>query len=260
MTQRLSIVVPSYQQAPYIRQTLESLIHQRNIRSGELEIIVIDGGSTDGSVEILREFEEHLAYWVSEPDRGQTHALTKGFERATGNILGWLCSDDLLEPGAAREVLDLFESQPAVRFAFGDAWWIDEKGRITGPKREIPFNWFIWNYDHNYIPQPSAFWRRDLFDEVDGLDERFDLAMDGDLFARFAERTNPLHVRSYWSRIRRYPQQKTQRLRERSLSEVRDVSRRHGARNVSAPVRLAAFAAAKGLRVTWKLVHGCYRA
>lgn len=260
MRHRLSIVVPSYQQAPFLRQTLESLVQQQDIRPGELEIIAIDGGSTDGSVEILREFDKYLSYWVSEPDNGQTHALAKGFEHATGDILGWLCSDDLLELRAAREVLDLFQSRPDVRFAFGDAWWIDGDGCVTGPKREIPFNWFIWNYDHNYIPQPSAFWRRELFDAVGGLDEGFDLAMDGDLFARFAERTQPLHVRSYWSRIRRYPQQKTQRLRERSLSELRDISRRHGARIESGPWRLAAFAAAKGLRVTWKLVHGCYRA
>src|ERR1700704_1208740 len=86
---KLSIVVCSYNQAPYLRQALHSLVTQRNVNSAELEILVIDGGSTDGSVEIIREFEKQFAYCVSEPDRGQTHALRKGFDRATGDIQGW---------------------------------------------------------------------------------------------------------------------------------------------------------------------------
>src|SRR5713101_2373300 len=153
---KLSIVVCSYNQAAYLRQALHSLATQRDLRPGELEVLVIDGGSTDGSVEIIREFEKHFAYSVSEPDRGQTHALRKGFDRATGDIQGWLCSDDTLELTAARNILDYFYAHPGARFVYGDATYIDERDRPVRTKKEIPYNPFIWKYDYNYIPQPST--------------------------------------------------------------------------------------------------------
>ena len=218
----------------------------------------MDGGSTDGSVEIIQEFANRLAYWVSEPDRGQTHALRKGFERATGDIQAWLCSDDLLEPGAVRQVIDFFDSHPDAQCCYGDAWWIDAESRIVRPKKEIPFSWFIFKYDHDYIPQSSTFWRRDLYRQVDGLDESFDLAMDADLFARFARISRPIHVPAFWSRMRWYPEQKTRRHRAKGLNEMRTVCRKHGARLDNRAVRLAAYSLAKGMRVTWKLVNGCY--
>src|ERR1700736_2614817 len=118
---KISIVICSFQQAPYLRQTLESVTRQRDVGAGELEIIVIDGGSKDGSVQIIREFEPSLAYWISEPDRGQTDALRKGFARATGDIHGWLCSDDLLEPNTVREVIDFFTVHPDSSFCYGNA-------------------------------------------------------------------------------------------------------------------------------------------
>ncbi len=256
--QRLSIVICSYQQAPYLRETLESVTRQRDVSKDELEILVMDGGSTDGSVDIIREFEPHLNYWTSEPDRGQTHALRKGFERATGDVLGWLCSDDLIEPGTARQVLDVFNTNAACRFCYGNTNWIDPAGKVLVRRKEIPFNWFIWRYSHDYIPQPSSFWQASLYHEVGGLDESFNLAMDADLFARFAEKTHPVHVDSFWSRMRTYPQQKTQRMRAQSREEFRVISGRHGAHVHNPAARWAGYAAAKALRCSWKLAKGCY--
>ena len=89
----------SYNQGAFIRETLDSLINQQNVTPNELEVIVIDGASSDGSIEIIEAYKDRLGYFVSEPDRGQTHALNKGLARATGDVLGWLCSDDLLQPG-----------------------------------------------------------------------------------------------------------------------------------------------------------------
>lgn len=255
---RMSIVVPSFQQGTYLRRTLLSLTGQAGLKPGELEIIVIDGGSTDGSVDILREFAPHFSYWISEPDKGQTHALRKGFEQARGDIQGWLCSDDLLEPDTVREAIDFFDRTPDASFCYGDALWIDAEDRVLRAKKEIPFNWFIFKYDHDYIPQPSSFWRRDLYQAVGGLDESFDLAMDADLFARFAEKSRPVHVRNCWSRLRSYPQQKTLRLRQKGLDEMRHVCRRHGARLENRALQLAAHTLAKGLRVGLKFVNGCY--
>ena len=259
MTQhRLSIVVPSFNQHAFIAETLECLVNQISVGKEDLEIIVIDGGSTDGSVDIIRRYGSSISYWVSEPDRGQTHALIKGFAMATGDILGWLCSDDLLEPYTAREVIDVFSTQPGVDFLYGDGIWIDPCGRRVKWKKEIPFHWFIWLHDHNYIPQPAAFWTRRLYDAVGGIDERFALAMDGDLFARMALASPPLHVRQSWARMRLYPEQKNQRFRAQSNREDDVIRQRMCVNYPTRAHRLLCRAAAKSWRVIWKLCTGCY--
>ena len=109
---RLSVVIPSLNQSSFLAQTLDSLVGQQGISEGELELIVVDGGSGDESVDVIRRYSSRLPYWVSEPDRGQTHALVKGFAVATGDILSWVCSDDVLEPRTVREVLDYFAAHP----------------------------------------------------------------------------------------------------------------------------------------------------
>jgi GT2 family glycosyltransferase len=256
---RLSIVLCSYNQVAFIRDALESLVKQKNLRPGELEIIVMDGGSTDGSAEIIQEYAEHCALLVSERDGGQTQALKNGFSRATGDILGWLCSDDVLEPNTVRFVLDYFRGHPDAEFMYGDLQVIGPKGEIRSTRNEIPFNWFIWKYDYNYIPQPSAFWRRGLYEEVNGLDETFDLCMDGDLWARFAERTRPRHVRRVLSSARSHPQTKTQRMERQSEDEYRRVCSRYGTDLANVPRTHALRLLAKVWRVGWKLTTGRYR-
>jgi glycosyltransferase involved in cell wall biosynthesis len=222
-----------------------------------LEYIVVDGGSTDGSVDIIRRHADRLAWWVSEPDRGQTDALIKGFAKATGDIWCYLCSDDLLEPWTLQEVAGFFMTHPSALAVYGDAVWIDVEGRLIRPKKEHPFNWFIWMYDHDFIPQPSTFWRRELYASVGGLDPAFDLAMDADLFIRFAERSRLRHVRRRWSRMRLYPEQKNQRLRARSDFEDLVIRRRYGAAGPRWSQTVKRIAA-KGIRVGWKATLGCY--
>ena len=254
----LSIVVPSFNQRRFIGETLECLVNQRSVTTEELEILVIDGGSTDGSLDVIRRYAQRIAYWVSEPDRGQTHALIKGFAAASKDVLGWLCSDDLLEPYTVREALDIFNVRPEVGFVYGDGCWIDPSGGLVKWKKEIPFHWFLWLHDHNYIPQPATFWRRKLYDAVGGLDEGFDLAMDGDLWARFAQVSRPLHVRRLWARMRLYPEQKNQRLRARSDQEDETIRQRLGVAYRTRGHRWLCHAAAKSCRVAWKLSTGCY--
>jgi glycosyltransferase involved in cell wall biosynthesis len=255
---KLSVVIPSFNQAEFLSRTLDSLVGQADVRNGELELIVIDGGSSDGSIEILRRYSDRLAYWVSEADRGQTHALIKGFARAAGDIFAWLCADDLLEPRAIREVLDYFAAHPEVEFIYGDGVWIDEAGNRLRLRKEIPFHWFLWVFSHNYIPQPSAFWRRQLYEQVGGLDETLELGMDEDLWARFALVTHPCHVPRLWSRIRRYPTQKSQRLSARAELEHRIIRRRVGRYPQNRAFFCFAHPAARALRIGLKLVNGCY--
>jgi len=255
---KLSVVVCSYNQCQFVRETLDSLVNQQNLAPGELEIIVIDGASTDGSAKVIEGYRDHLRYFVSEPDRGQTHALNKGFAKATGEILCWVCSDDMLSPNAARFVLDYFASHPTVDFIYGDAKIVGSAGEVQWFKREIPFNWFIWAYGfHNYIPQTSAFWTRRLHERVNGLDERFDFAMDADLWARFAQETKPQHVRKVLSTIRTYSETKSIRGLSEANREWANVCRRYGVDHCLPHVRALKYVA-KACRLTWKIASGCY--
>lgn len=252
---RITVITPSYNQAQFIEDTLRSVLDQGY---PNLEYIVIDGGSTDGSVDIIRRYADRLAYWVSEADKGQTDALIKGFKRATGDLCCYLCSDDLLEPGALREVAEFFRTHPSADAIYGDGIWIDTEGRRIKMKKEHPFSWFIFMYDHDFIPQPSTFWRRGLYEKVGGLDPSFDLAMDADLFIRFAEVSPLIHVRRPWSRMRFYPEQKNQRLRSRSDFEDGVIRHRYGVGSDPFWQHAAKRMLARGMRVGWKLALGCY--
>lgn len=183
---RISVVTPTFNQGRFIRGTLESVLNQDY---PALEYIVVDGGSTDDTRAILEEYSAQLSYWVSEPDDGQADALAKGFEHASGDVLCWVNSDDLLEPGSLALVAERFAGDAGLRFMWGDARWIDEHGRQLYIRREIPFVRWLWLYGYNYIPQPAAFWRRDLYDQVGGIDRAFRVAMDTDLFARMSRDT-----------------------------------------------------------------------
>jgi glycosyltransferase involved in cell wall biosynthesis len=251
---RISIVTPSFNQVPYIEETIRSLLDQGY---PDLEYIIIDGGSTDGSTEIIERYSDRLAYWVSEPDGGQTDALIKGFHRATGDVMGWLCSDDLHEPRTLWEVGETFARNPSWQVVYGDSTWIDGSGDFIKPKKEIAFNRFIWMYDHNYLPQPSTFWRRGLYERVGGLDARWNLAMDADLWIRFAEHAELHHVSRKWSRMRYYPEQKNLRLRADSDREDALIRGRYLPEQPPWR-RRAKRLTARGMRVGLKLARGAY--
>ena len=145
----IPIVTCSYQQARFLDAAIRSVIGQRY---PAIEYIIIDGGSSNGSADIIARHADSLTYWVSERDNGHTDALKRGFKRASGDICGWLCSDDLLLPGALIAVGAFFRDNPNVDAVFGDALWIDENGKPIRPKREMGFNRFVFLHDHNYIP------------------------------------------------------------------------------------------------------------
>jgi len=147
--------------------------------------MVIDGGSTDETVEIVKKYEHRLAYWTSENDRGQTHAINKGFARATGDLIGWLNSDDLQEPGALRTLAEAFVSNPS-DVLYGDYALITSDGRPFMEKKEIPFSFFLLLYGVNFIGQPSAFMRRSVLDRFGYLDENLHYMMDYEYWLRLA--------------------------------------------------------------------------
>jgi glycosyltransferase involved in cell wall biosynthesis len=184
---RISIVTPSFNQATFIEETLRSV---RNQQCPTLDHIVMDGASTDGTVEILKRYSampgwEHLR-WISEPDRGQSDALNKGFRMAKGDIIGWLNSDDRYESGCFDAVLKVFTECPEADVVYGDYLIMNGVGKPLLQKREVNFDWDILLCGLNYLAQPNVFFRRSIFDAVGYLDESLHYVMDYEFWLRTA--------------------------------------------------------------------------
>jgi glycosyltransferase involved in cell wall biosynthesis len=187
----ISIVTPSYNQARFLDETLRSVASQGYPR---MEHIVIDGGSADGSVDIIRAHAPHLQYWVSARDRGQSHAINKGLARATGEVLTWLNSDDTLLPGALAAVGAVFAERPEVDLVYGDFLYTDADGRPMRRRHVFSTMTYETLLYHDYLGQPAVFFRRSLFDRVGPVDEALHYCMDWDLFLRMWRVCRPRHV------------------------------------------------------------------
>jgi glycosyltransferase involved in cell wall biosynthesis len=221
----VSIITPSYNQAAYLETTMQSVLGQDY---PNIEYIVIDGGSTDGSPELIQRYAPRLAGWVSEKDRGQTDAINKGFARAKGDILAWLNSDDIYLPGAIRAAVAAFQDNPEAGLIYGDASFIDEKGRRIGsfPARQTSYRLLRQGYVH--IPQQAAFFRADLWRQVGPLDPSFYFAMDYDLWVRLAARAPLIYTRQLWASFRLHGGAKTIQADDRCWPEMLKVHRREG--------------------------------
>lgn len=180
----IAIVTPSYRQAGFIERTVRSVLDQNYPR---LEYHVQDGGSEDGTIEMLRHYQDRLSGWASERDGGQSHAINLGFAHTTGEIMAWLNSDDLLMPGTLAYVGEYFALHPEVDVVYGHRILIDEQDREIG-------RWILPAHDGaalswaDFIPQETLFWRRAIWDKAGGrIDESFRFAMDWDLLLRFRD-------------------------------------------------------------------------
>jgi glycosyltransferase involved in cell wall biosynthesis len=221
----VSVVTPSYNQAHFLEETIRSVLGQDYKR---IEYIVVDGGSTDGSREIIQRYEERLAWWVSEPDKGQTDAINKGFSHAEGQILAWLNSDDTYRPEAISEAVAYLQAHPEAGMVYGDACLIDENGNEIGkfPARQTDYQRLRRGYVH--IPQQAAFFRADLWRKVGPLDPTFYFAMDYDLWVRLA-RLAPLHyLPRTWANFRLHQTGKSVISDDRCWPEMLRVHRREG--------------------------------
>jgi glycosyltransferase involved in cell wall biosynthesis len=183
---RVSIVTPSYNQAKFLEETMESVLSQDY---PNIEYIVIDGRSSDGSADIIRRHADDLAYWVSEPDGGQADALRKGFSRSTGEVLAYLNSDDVYLHGAVRTAVEALQADPGLAMVHGDSICIDAQGQEIGHKVGFGGD-FLRHFlqQVNPISQPSAFLRRNAYDVAGGIDPTLQLAMDYDLWCRIGLR------------------------------------------------------------------------
>lgn len=180
---RITVVTPSYNQARFLEHTLRSVLAQAY---PNLEYIVQDGASTDGTTEILSRYQKHLAHVASHPDRGQAHALNLGFARSSGDIMAYLNADDILLPGTLHYVAAFFQQHPEIDVVYGHRVVMDEQGREIGRWVLPPHDTQVL-YWTDYIPQETLFWRRQIWERVGGFDETLQFALDWDLILRFAQ-------------------------------------------------------------------------
>lgn len=201
---KITIITPSYNQGQFIEQTICSVIEQDY---PNVEYIVMDGGSSDQTISILKQYDRHLI-WRSESDRGQAHAINKGVAIATGEILGYLNSDDYLEPGALYTVGKYFADHPGAEWLTGQCRIVDEQGTevrkvITKYKNFWLFiNQFRIMFILNYISQPATFWRKRVTDEIGGFNEELHLTLDYDYWIRIGSLYKLHIIRQYISNFR----------------------------------------------------------
>jgi glycosyltransferase involved in cell wall biosynthesis len=211
---RVSVVTPSYNLGEYLEETIRSVLLQGY---PDLEYIIVDGCSTDGSVDIIGKYERWLAQSVIESDRGQTHAINKGWTRSTGRILAYLNADDSYLPGAIAAAAEAFRAAPEAGMVYGTAMIVDESGSDLRPWRAEPFDLKTMLVVDNIVPQPAAFYSIDALEAVGYVNERWHLIMDYDLAVRIGSRYRTVCIPSTLARFRAHSQNKS-RLRFEALS------------------------------------------
>jgi glycosyltransferase involved in cell wall biosynthesis len=221
----VSIITPSFNQARFLETTIRSVLEQSY---PNLEYIIVDGGSTDGSREIIERYADRLAWWVSERDQGQTDAINKGFARARGEILAWLNSDDTYQPQAIADAVAFLQARPEVGMVYGDANLIDESGLVIGkfPARQTDYRRLKRGYVH--IPQQAAFFRASIWRQVGPLDPTFYFAMDYDLWVRIARLALVQYEPHWWANFRLHDTGKSVVADDRCWPEMLRVHRRDG--------------------------------
>ncbi len=202
---RVTIVTPSFNQAAFLQQTIDSVLAQDY---SEIEYIIVDGGSRDGSVDIIRQNESHLAWWMSGRDSGQGSAINRGFAHASGNILAWLNSDDLLAPSAVRIAVDALLCDSHVGVVYGDRLHIDERGNVIGINRMPSYSPRMFRRNIT-LPQETVFFRRELFDQVGGIDESLHFSLDFDLWVRMSRLTQMRHIPAFLGSFREHRKSKS---------------------------------------------------
>ena len=229
---KISIVTPSFNHGMYLERTIRSVIDQNY---PNLEYIVQDGGSHDGSAEILKKYADSLRHWESAKDNGQSHAINLGFRHATGEIMAYLNSDDFLLPGTLPYIADYFRRHPEIDVVYGHRIVVDAEDREVGRWVLPPHNDEVLS-SVDYIPQETLFWRRRIWDKVGGqVDESFQFAMDWDLLIRFRDAgARFVRLPRFLAAFRVHPSQKTSaQIEDLGAREIYRLRRRCHGRNVT---------------------------
>ncbi len=224
---KISVVTPSLNQAKYIEQAICSVLDQEY---PNLEYILFDGGSTDGSVEIIEKYGDRITFWRSEPDAGQSNAINKGFQRATGELVAWLNCDDIYLPGALKTVAEAYKSQPGAPFYFGEGQRLDEQGNCKStffPLEYAKFNRAALIQGLNYILQPATFIYRPALIQAGYLDESLRYGMDTDLWIRLSALGEPVPVHAALAAQREYADTLTSKGMFKRVEELRAIAEKY---------------------------------
>lgn len=192
-------------QGQYLEQTILSILQQTY---AQIEYLVLDGGSTDGSVEIIKKHQDKLSYWHSRPDNGFADAIAQGFQKSKGEILGYLNSDDLLAPDAVEKAVDLLSRRSDVAMVYGNRACIDEKGHLLYYKPNLPI-WARTPYIATTISQESCFWRREFYFKVGGVNTDLKFSVDYDLFSKITLKGKVVYAANVWAFFRKHRNSKT---------------------------------------------------
>ncbi len=224
---KISVITPSYNQGRFLEECICSVINQNYPK---LEYIIIDGGSTDNSLEIIKKYRANLTYWISEPDQGQSEALNKGFRRATGDLVAWLNSDDFYLPEALEHVAKTYQATPPAPFYFGNGLRVDEQGeaqQIYFPKGSLLFNREALRFGLNYILQPATFIRADSLKKVGYLSTALHYGLDTDLWLRLSTLGEPVPIQSQLAASREYASAKSSAGSFARVEELRQIAQKH---------------------------------
>ena len=222
---KVSIIMPSYNQAQFLEEAIQSVLHQTY---PDVEFILVDGASKDNSLEIVRKYEQHFAWWVSEKDKGHADALNKGFAHANGEILAWLNSDDVYYPEAVAQAVSILKAQPDVGMVYADADLIDHASVTIGQfaARQTSYRSMLRGSVH--IPQATTFFRADLWRQVGPLDLSLFFSFDYDLWVRLAKVSRVLYVPQHWAKFRIHGDGKTVVNDDRCYPDMLRVLQREG--------------------------------
>jgi glycosyltransferase involved in cell wall biosynthesis len=221
---KISIVTPSYNQVEFLERTILSVLNQNY---PNLEYIIIDGGSINGSVEIIKKYEKYLAYWVSEKDRGQADAINKGFQKSTGEILAWLNSDDTYLPETFYNVAKSFKRNPEADLIFGNIYFIDESDKRIGELRFTEFDFNTLIYEGGNLHQTGTFWTRKIYEKVGGLNSNYKFCMDYDFFCRVTKVGKLCHLRKFLANFRMHANAKSSTIGHIGCKEHKEIMRRY---------------------------------
>ncbi len=222
---RVSIIMPSFNQGHFLEAAIQSVLAQSY---PNIEFILVDGGSKDESLEIIKKYQQHFAWWVSEKDKGHADALNKGFSHATGEILAWLNSDDVYFPNAVAEAVAILQQQPEVGMVYADADLIDNSGAQIGrfAARQTDYRRMLRGSVH--IPQATTFFRRGLWQQVGPLDLSLFFSFDYDLWVKIAKVSQVLYVPRRWAQFRIHGDGKTIVNDDRCYPDMLRVLQREG--------------------------------
>jgi len=227
---KISIVTPSYNQAQFLERTILSVLNQNY---PNLEYIIIDGGSTDGSIEIIKKYEKYLAYWVSEKDKGQTDAINKGFQKSTGKIIAWLNSDDTYLPETLYKVMKNFKQNPEADLIFGNIYFINEHDKRIGELKFTEFDFNTLIYEGGNLHQTGTFWTRKVYEKVGGLNSDYKFCMDYDFFCRVAKAGKLYHMRDFLANFRIHANAKSSTINHIGSKEHQEIMMRYISKNLN---------------------------